>query len=344
MQDAMLKREGYIPMKKLIRFLGVMMLIIAVSLPCMSAMAEDESGYVLATGDVNVRTGPGLGYDSLGVLKKGKTLEYLNETSTDNRGVIWYKVQFDSWNAGWVSDKYATISGAANYGYVKATGGQSNLRTGPGLNYDDIGTLKAGQTATYLGTSSTDSRGVVWYQVNYNGKTCWVSSKYTTLVSGENTGSASYSYVRATGQVNVRSGPGAGYDNLGTMEKNEQVVYLGQSAKDGNGVTWYKIRYYSFGEAWVSSAHSKIVSDAAFSEGVADESAKVTGSYVKATGGKSTLRSGPGLGYKDLDTVQKGETATYLGSYSKDERGETWYKVRFEGKEGWISSRYTTLY
>ena len=73
------------------------------------------------------------------------------------------------------------------------------------------------------------------------------------------------------------------------------------------------------------------------------EGSKLTAAYVEATA-MVNLRSGPGLGYKDLGTIQKGETATYLGSYSKDERGETWYKVRFEGKEGWLSSRYTTLY
>ena len=42
--------------------------------------------------------------------------------------------------------------------------------------------------------------------------------------------------------------------------------------------------------------------------------------------------------------MQKGESATYLGSYSTDERGVVWYQVRFEGQTGWVSSRYTTLY
>lgn len=330
-------------MKRFRGLLGIAVLVILMVMLSCIAFAE-ETGYVLATGDANVRTGPGLEYASIGVLKKGNTLEYLNEISTDSRGVIWYKVQYDAWSVGWTSDKYTSISGEVNYGYVKATGGQSNLRSGPGLEYSDLGVLKEGNTADYLGVSSTDNRGVVWYRISYNGLDCWVSSKYTTLFSGESSSTASYSYVRATGQVNVRSGPGAGYDNMGTLEKDEQVVYLGESSKDANGVVWYKVRYYSLGTGWVSSKYSKLVNDGAFSEGVSDESAKVTGSYVKATGGKSNLRSGPGLSYKELATMQKDETATYMGNYSKDERGEIWYKVRFEGKEGWISSRYTTLY
>ena len=41
--------------------------------------------------------------------------------------------------------------------------------------------------------------------------------------------------------------------------------------------------------------------------------------------------------------MQKGEVASYLGSYSTDERGVVWYYVRFDGQSGWVSSRYTAL-
>lgn len=64
---------------------------------------------VSATGDVNVRTGPGLTYDSTGVAPRGSRLDYLGETSTDERGVDWYKVAYDG-QARWVSSTYAVLT------------------------------------------------------------------------------------------------------------------------------------------------------------------------------------------------------------------------------------------
>lgn len=61
------------------------------------------------SGDSNVRTGPGLSYDSIGALKKGQSAEYLDESSIDDRGVAWYCIYFNGRN-GWVSSKYTELS------------------------------------------------------------------------------------------------------------------------------------------------------------------------------------------------------------------------------------------
>jgi len=57
----------------------------------------------------NVRTGPGLGYDTIGELTGSTELEFLNETSIDDRGVTWYKVRFKG-RDGWVSEKYTKLT------------------------------------------------------------------------------------------------------------------------------------------------------------------------------------------------------------------------------------------
>ena len=41
--------------------------------------------------------------------------------------------------------------------------------------------------------------------------------------------------------------------------------------------------------------------------------------------------------------MKKGQTASYLGSTKKDARGVAWYKVSFNGRTGWVSSRYGKL-
>ena len=120
----------------------------------------------------------------------------------------------------------------SNDSYVKGTSGKSHLRLGPGLGYDDVGVLHVGETATFLNETSTDERGVVWYKVSFGGKTCWVSSKYTTLYSEsgasrtDNSGYvAKQSYPR--GLVNEPENPSyyvpSFYD-----------VYLGYRSTDNN--------------------------------------------------------------------------------------------------------------
>ena len=49
---------------------------------------------VYTTGNVNLRRGPGLTYEKLGSVLEGTQLVFLGETSTDARGVDWYKVNY----------------------------------------------------------------------------------------------------------------------------------------------------------------------------------------------------------------------------------------------------------
>ena len=64
--------------------------------------------YVKTTASVNMRKGPGLGYGKVVAFAKGKKLTYLNESSTDSRGVVWYKVKSGSYT-GWMSSVYSDL-------------------------------------------------------------------------------------------------------------------------------------------------------------------------------------------------------------------------------------------
>lgn len=66
--------------------------------------------------------------------------------------------------------------------YVLGDDGRSNVRTGPGLDYDSIGILYDGDTAEYTGKSAIDDRGVRWYQIHWRGRKAWVSSRYTSVI------------------------------------------------------------------------------------------------------------------------------------------------------------------
>ena len=63
---------------------------------------------------------------------------------------------------------------------------------------------------------------------------------------------------------------------------------------------------------------------------------------IKTTG-NANVRKGPGLDYAPLGTVSSGTKLTFLGIAKKDDRGVAWYKVKFNGATGWISSKYAKI-
>jgi len=225
-------------------------------------------------------------------------------------------------------------------GTVTATGGDTYVRTGPGLGFDTLGILYEGESAEYLDDTQYDWRGVAWYCIVFEDMgDGWVSSKYTELY--EDGGTYWGLCVQATARVNVRSGPGIGYDDMGTLIDGERIEYLDETRYDTQGNAWYKAMFYSNGVVWVSSEHSELV----YGEPGGGETGDPTysGSYVEATG-ELNIRTGPGLSYADKGTMRAGDVAVYLNDYAIDERDIVWYLVTFEGKTGWVSSRYSELY
>lgn len=336
-------------MKKLLSAL----LIASMLMLCASALAE---AYVYITGSANVRTGPSLGYTSVGQLEKGSTVDYLQNYAYDSRGVRWYKISFAD-GSGWVCALNAALTdtpdsaiyasggqgGSTNAGFffsgTEACGevyaeSKTNLRSGPSLSHSLLGTMKKDTAAEYLGSTSYDSRGVAWYNVRYEGKTGWVSSGYTTLTL---TVSSFGAVEGSTGQSNVRTGPGLGHSSIGTLYKGESAEFLGKTSVDERGVTWYNIRFNDQ-DAWVSEKYTKLVQP----ETTIPES-EINFGVVKGHSGKSNVRTGPGLDYKSLGTLDKGESADFLGNTAHDERGVKWYNIRYEGQNAWVSEKYTIV-
>ena len=76
------------------RALRIVAAVLALLFAWGMALAE-----VRTTASVNVRSGPGLSYDIVATYQENKSLTYLGESSTDDRGVVWYKVS-DGKNTG----------------------------------------------------------------------------------------------------------------------------------------------------------------------------------------------------------------------------------------------------
>lgn len=318
------------------------MVLLAVLLIAASATTALAASYVEATGTrVNVRSGPGSSYSDLYTMVKGEKLEYLG-SAKDSSGATWYKIQYYSYGTGWVHSQYARI--IEENSYVQASGGKTYLRTAPNLNGSILSTLQDGQKAEYLNQTSTDDRGVVWYRVSLDGEKGWVSSRYTKLVgaSASNTTTLpefnfGYGSVKITGgSVNVRKTPNLNGKYMGGVNKGDVLDYQGQSSTDDRGVIWYKVEYEGE-DGWVSSRYSELTNSVSLPD------FSFTTQYVKADDGNCNVRSTPNLNGTDLGTMKKGEKAEYLGSSSTDDRGVVWYKVSWNGKTGWVSSRYASI-
>ena len=63
--------------------------------------------------------------------------------------------------------------------------------------------------------------------------------------------------------------------------------------------------------------------------------------YYRATDYPTYVRTGPGLDYKSLGVLHRGDDTRYLHETAIDERGVLWYKIRWNGQSAWVSSRYT---
>ena len=63
---------------------------------------------VITTATVNLRKGPSLDYGRYTSVKKGKSLQYLGKTISDERDVDWYKVYYKG-KSLWVSSRYSYI-------------------------------------------------------------------------------------------------------------------------------------------------------------------------------------------------------------------------------------------
>ena len=155
-----------------------------------AALAES---YVLAVADPTwVRSSPGLGDNIVDQLVQGNYYQWGGNVSYDSRGIAWYDVIY-SGKYGWISSLHGNLidgesgeyhndtSVAIGNGTSIRANSEVNVRTGPGTEYAIIGTMYAGETADYTGTSKAASNGRLWYQINYYNNIGWVSASYTSI-------------------------------------------------------------------------------------------------------------------------------------------------------------------
>jgi uncharacterized protein YraI len=139
------------------------------------------------------------------------------------------------------------------------TTAQINVRSEPSTAGNNLGTIAPFSTVQILGKESYGA----WYQIVYSGSPSgngWITAAYVQVntnvefpVIETGTGSGSGVSGLVIQPINVRSGPGTGFESLGTLSPNDVVTVSG---KDPSGA-WMQIVFKS-GIGWVTSEFMKV--------------------------------------------------------------------------------------
>jgi uncharacterized protein YraI len=170
-----------------------------------------------------------------------------------------------------ISDNELSGDGEAVKGKALAN---VNIRSGPGLNFQKVGTLEINQETEILGIDPDE----FWYYIEIPGifdDQGWVSVDYISAQNVDSlptlryqpananpdvpTPAADQPTLIAVAVVNIRSGPDIIFEILGKLEVGQHAALLGVSA-DGR---WYAIQYKptDTGRAWVAAEFVEVEKD-----------------------------------------------------------------------------------
>lgn len=213
------------------------------------------------------------------------------------------------------------VTAASDTVYV--TGSGVNLRSGPGTSYDVVAILSVNTALTRTGTTDNN-----WSRVQYNGKEGFISNAFVTTdkpakAEEQQTGNGEYTVTAAddtvvvTGAVNVRKGPGTGYDILGVAQTGTELKRTG--TVDG----WSRVIYNGV-EGYAFDGYLKVKGS--------DELVEMTGTLTVT--GDVNMRSGPSTNDSILGLATKGATLSITGKIGN------WYRIEYDGVTAYVNGNY----
>ena len=175
----------------------------------------DGATYFITASELNIRDSANTNGNKVGTYVKGDKV-VVTETSNG-----WGKT-----DKGWISMQYAYKTGTkgANTASGIVTGQGLNIRSGPGTGYGSVGNYTSGARVNIL------------EQINGWGCTDkgWISLNYVYIDGSEGDGAGTG--IVSADNVNIRKGPGTGYEAVGTLNKGDAVEVLAQF--EINGTMW----------------------------------------------------------------------------------------------------------
>lgn len=204
-------------------------------------------GIIIAE-ELNVRASANKDGDKVGSYTYGNRVEIYEKSNGWGRT-----------NKGWISMSYVYEDGTTGTktakGVIAAEGGL-NIRSGPSTDYASVGAYATGDSVTILEQFTFD--GTTWGCTNKG----WISMKYVntgdstntnnnTNTGTNNTTNNNLSGVITATELRIRSGPGTGYDVVGSYNYGDAVVIL--ERQTANDIEWGKTNL-----GWISMNYVKL--------------------------------------------------------------------------------------
>ncbi len=232
-----------------------------------------------------------------------------------------------------VTPAYSGSSGSSGstsplYDYVN--GDSVNMRSGPGTEYNKLGSYNTGTSVEIIDTV-TNSSGETWHQVEIlsNGATGYIRSDFITIIN--KTEEAPKTHYINGDNVRLRSGAGTDFDEVDKFDSGTKVKLLGVAANaEDTTEKWYNVQIIATGDkGYIRSDFIKIVTT--------DETPYVNADNVN-------LRSGETSSTDSLGKYSKGTKVEILSTVTNSS-GEIWNKVIvFSDKiEGYIRSDFISI-
>ena len=313
----------------------------------------------VATGALNVRSGPSLAYSPVAVVYQGNVVSLIGR----NANSTWAKIRLSNGTEGWVNaaSTYITpnvaisslpVVAAADSPVSSATAlvatGALNVRSGPGVTYSVVTMASQGQTVQLLGRNANST----WAKIRLsNGTEGWVNAASTYITPSVAISSLPFADSPAAPEppvpvapgavLSLRSGPGFNYPVTGSVYQGLQVAAIGRNAAN----TWLKVRLSDGQEGWIGVQYVQLsipIGNLPVLDGTvttpptsATPTPPATAYWATVNTGSANVRSGPGIGYGIVTVVTQGQYVSLLARNNIS----SWAKVQLtNGTVGWINA------
>lgn len=202
-----------------------------------------------------------------------------------------------------------------------------NVRSGPGLSYDVVGSLKRGEVVDVTSTSGE------WLEVKYKGQSGWIASWLTTSSNdGGATANQQTEIISQTDALNFRQNPSVNAPILTRMNAGDKATLL---SRNGD---WLQVQFNG-SKGWVYAQYtSEITNDNA--KEPAQETNQPEQSYETFTVAVDALnvRQKADQSSKKINMVYRGDV------YPIQKTSGNWVQLKLNDKqEGWVYSFHGEL-
>lgn len=202
-----------------------------------------------------------------------------------------------------------------------------NVRSGPGLSYDVVDSLKRGEQVKIISTSDE------WLQVKYKEQSGWIASWLTAFPhDGKNTPIEQTEIISKTDALNFRENPSVNAPILTRMNAGDKATLLNRQGD------WLQIQFNG-SKGWVYAQYTSEITIHNETEST-EETNKLTQAYETFTVAVDALnvRQKADQSSKKVNIIHKGET------YPIQQVNGNWLQIKMNNKkEGWVYSFHGEL-